>query len=86
LPLGAHALRVPANPEDIIEVYADESNQNKHRYLVLGAIVVSMLETLDLVEAIKKARLPELPQGEGLRTRSLPRLIRPTSRSGRRRA
>jgi hypothetical protein len=57
-------MRVPAKPEEIIEVYADESSQNKHRYLVLGAIVVNMPDTPDLIEAIKKARLPELPQGE----------------------
>lgn len=57
-------MRVPAKPEEIIEVYADESSQNKHRYLVLGAIVVPLLETPDLIDAIKKARLPELPEGE----------------------
>jgi hypothetical protein len=57
-------MRVPAKPEDIVEVYADESSQNKHRYLVLGAICVGMTEADALIEAIKKARLPELPQGE----------------------
>ena len=57
-------MRVPAKPEDLVEVYADESSQNQHRYLVLGAIVVEMLNTPDLIETIRKARLPELPQGE----------------------
>jgi hypothetical protein len=57
-------MRVPAKPEEIAEVYADESSQNKHRYLVLGAIVVMMIETPDLVQAIIQARLPELPNGE----------------------
>jgi hypothetical protein len=57
-------MRAPAKPDDIIEVYADESSQNKHRYLVLGAIVVSLLDTPELIEAIKKARRPELPEGE----------------------
>jgi hypothetical protein len=57
-------MRVPAKPEDIVEVYADESSQNKHRYLVLGAIVVELLNAPSLSEAIRKARLPELPQGE----------------------
>jgi hypothetical protein len=57
-------MRVPAKPEDIIEVYADESSQNKHRYLVLGAIIVDLISTPELIEAITKARLPELPQGE----------------------
>lgn len=61
---AASAMRVPAKPDDIVEIYADESSQNKHRYLVLGAIVVPMLDTPDLIEAINKARLPELPQGE----------------------
>jgi hypothetical protein len=57
-------MRVPAKPEEIIEVYADESSQNKHRYLVLGAIIVDLISTPELIEAIRKARLPELPQGE----------------------
>ncbi|GMP11861.1 DUF3800 domain-containing protein [Bradyrhizobium sp. TM239] len=57
-------MRIPAKADDIVEIYADESSQNKHRYLVLGAIVIPMLDTPDLIEAINKARLPELPQGE----------------------
>src|SRR5579871_6097554 len=57
-------MRVPAKPEEIVEVYADESSQTKHRYLVLGAIVVALTDTPILIDAIKKARLPELPEGE----------------------
>jgi hypothetical protein len=35
-------MRVPAKPDDILEIYVDESSQNKHRYLVLGAVVVQL--------------------------------------------
>jgi hypothetical protein len=57
-------MRVPAKPEEIIEVYVDESSQNKHRYLVLGAIIVSLTGTPALIQAIMKARHPQLPNGE----------------------
>jgi hypothetical protein len=57
-------MRVPAKSEEIIEVYVDESSQNKHRYLVLGAVTVSLTETPTLIDAIMKARLPQLPNGE----------------------
>jgi len=51
-------MRTPAKPEEIIEVYVDESSQNKHRYLVLGAIVFEMPNAQRLID------LPELPKGE----------------------
>lgn len=57
-------MRIPAKPEDIAEVYADESSQNKHKFLVLGAIVVPFLERAAIEQKIIKARLPELPNGE----------------------
>jgi hypothetical protein len=57
-------MRVPAKPEDILEVYVDESSQTKHRYLVLGAVVVRMTNAQALNEAIAQARLPELPSNE----------------------
>lgn len=57
-------MRVPAKPEDIVEVYVDESSQNKHRYLVIGAIVLQLRHSGNVIDLIKKARLPELPKGE----------------------
>jgi hypothetical protein len=57
-------MRTPAKPEEIIEVYVDESSQNKHRYLVLGAIVFEMPNAQRLIDLMAKARLPELPKGE----------------------
>jgi hypothetical protein len=57
-------MRVPAKPEEIIEVYIDESSQNKHRYLVLGSIVFEMPNAQRLIDLMAKARLPELPNGE----------------------
>ena len=57
-------MRVPAKPENILEIYVDESSQNKHRYLVLGAVVIELLNAPKIEGLIAKARLPELPLGE----------------------
>lgn len=57
-------MRVPAKPEEIIEIYVDESSQNKHRYLVLGAVVCEMTNSQKLADLTVKARQPELPEGE----------------------
>jgi hypothetical protein len=57
-------MRVPAKPDDILEIYVDESSQNKHRYLVLGAVVVQLTNSQIINDLIAKARLPELPFNE----------------------
>lgn len=57
-------MRVPAKPSEIAEVYIDESSQNNHRYLVLGAIVVELEASQKLADLIQTARNPELPHGE----------------------
>lgn len=57
-------MRLRPNPEDIVEVYLDESSQNKHRYLVLGAIGVKLKTSSALVGLIKNARHPDLPEKE----------------------
>ncbi|SRR6266508_779293 len=57
-------MRVKPKPEDIAEIYIDESSQNNHRYLVIGGIIVMMTGTPRLNRAITEARLPQLPQGE----------------------
>jgi hypothetical protein len=57
-------MRVPAKPEGILEIYVDESSQNTHRYLVLGAVVVQLTNSKIINDLIAKARLPELPFNE----------------------
>jgi len=46
------------------DIYADESSQTQHRYLVLGALTVRTDAVSNLVTAIRAARLPALPHGE----------------------
>ena len=46
------------------EIYVDESSQTKHRFLVLGAIVVPVDAAGDLTRRLQEARLPELPASE----------------------
>ena len=46
------------------EIDVDESSQTKHRFLVLGAIVVPADATGDLTQRLQEARLPELPASE----------------------
>jgi len=50
-------------PLPIAEVYIDESS-TRHRYLVLGAVVVRRDSSAELTNQLQAARLPELPQGE----------------------
>jgi hypothetical protein len=57
-------MRVPAKPDEILEIYVDESSQTKHRYLVLGAVVVEHLRCAELCRLIVDARLPDLPAKE----------------------
>jgi len=57
-------MRIPAKPEEILEIYVDESSQTKHRYLVLGAVVVESLRSDELSKLIMAARLPDLPAKE----------------------
>ena len=54
----------PPDPKNIIEIYVDESSQTKHRFLVLGAVVVPLSGIRKLNELIVKARQPELPEKE----------------------
>lgn len=56
--------RVPLSLETLREVYIDESSQTKHRYLVLGGLIVDHLAARAFEEALRAARLPDLPAGE----------------------
>jgi hypothetical protein len=57
-------MRVAPKPDEIAELYIDESSQNNHRYLVIGCTINMLPGEPILNEAITKARLPELPKGE----------------------
>lgn len=57
-------MRVRPDPNQIAEIYIDESSQNNHRFLVLGGVIVPLLGTAKLSGLIMKARLPELPEKE----------------------
>jgi Protein of unknown function (DUF3800) len=57
-------MRVAPKPDEIAEIYIDESSQNNHRYLVLGGIGTKLTSTARLSNLIIETRLPELPHGE----------------------
>jgi hypothetical protein len=63
-PLGVGIMSIRPDPAQIIEIYLDESSQTKHRFLVMGAVLVSLPDTERLIDLITKARLPELPERE----------------------
>ncbi len=57
-------VRVTPKPEEICEVYIDESSQTKNRYLILGGIIFVGPERDSIFKKLTDARLPELPKGE----------------------
>ena len=57
-------MRTPAKLDEILEIYIDESSQTKHRFLVLGAVVVEHLRANELYKLLMDARLPDLPSKE----------------------
>src|SRR5450759_2679614 len=57
-------MRIRPDPKDIAEIYIDESSQNNHRFLVIGAILVMQQDSSSLCDLIMKARLPDLPEKE----------------------
>jgi hypothetical protein len=63
------AMRVPPKPEEIAEIYIDESSQTNHRYLVLGRVGLKLTSAAHLSGLVMEARLPELPKGEAKWTR-----------------
>jgi hypothetical protein len=56
--------RIKPTPDQISEIYIDESSQTKHRYLGLAGIIVHVQQRASLEAALAAARLPELPTGE----------------------
>ena len=45
----------------VSDIYVDESSQTKHRFLVLGGLIIPHAELNAFCEAIEAARQPELP-------------------------
>jgi hypothetical protein len=45
-------------------IFIDESSQTDHRFLVLGALILPQAELPAFVDALGRARLPELPAAE----------------------
>lgn len=56
--------REPSNPDLLSDTYIDESSQTKHRFLVLGGIIIPTLQVGAALAEISACRLPELPFGE----------------------
>lgn len=53
-----------ADINQVSDVFIDESSQTKHRYLVLGGVIVPASQTNALSVGLMNARLPQLPAGE----------------------
>jgi hypothetical protein len=41
-------MRTAPKPNEVLEVFIDESSQNNHRYLVLGGVVVPVADSAKL--------------------------------------
>lgn len=54
----------PPDPKEVSNIYVDESSQTKHRFLVLGGIILPATDVPAFNSAVSRARLPELPKGE----------------------
>ena len=57
-------VRQLASPEQLSEIYIDESSQTQNRYLVLGALIMEARDVTDFEAACARLRLPELPARE----------------------
>lgn len=56
--------KAPFDPTAYQTVYVDESSQTKHRFLVLGSLIIHTEFEAALAAELGDARLPELPNGE----------------------
>ncbi len=54
----------PADLSGFSDIYVDESSQTKHRFMLLGGIVVPTQSVQRFEAAVMTARRPELPFGE----------------------
>lgn len=60
----ANARGAAPPPEQILDIYIDESSQTKNRYLLLGGIIIPQVAVDAATGRLHQARLPELPHGE----------------------
>lgn len=56
--------REKPDPATIRDIYIDETSQTKHKFLLLGAITIPLLDQPSATAALMECRLPELPNGE----------------------
>lgn len=56
--------RTRPNPDEISEIYLDETSQTAHRYLIIGGVIIHAPQAAALEAALAAARLPELPAME----------------------
>lgn len=56
--------RQPASPQQLVDIYIDESSQTQNRYLVLGAVVIDTAYLPQFEASFARLRLPELPRNE----------------------
>jgi len=56
--------RITPDAEEISEIYIDETSQTKHRYLIIGGLIIHSIQREALEAALYEARLPELPAME----------------------
>jgi Protein of unknown function (DUF3800) len=56
--------RAPADPNLLSDVYIDESSQTKHRFLVLGGIILPTGRVAEFERAVWDGRASDLPAGE----------------------
>lgn len=64
MPIPSLNGRAPPDPRQLSDIYIDESSQTRHRYLVLGGIIVPTVSVEAVTAEIARCRLPELPFGE----------------------
>jgi hypothetical protein len=57
-------LRPQGPVRETLEIFIDESSQTKHRYLLIGGVVVPQRAGRTLEDRLFRARLPELPANE----------------------
>jgi hypothetical protein len=58
------ANRDPPPIEATSDIYCDESSQTRHRYMVMGGLIIPTARVPETNAEIARLRLPELPQGE----------------------
>jgi hypothetical protein len=56
--------RITPDAEELSEIYIDETSQTKHRYLIIGGLIIHARFRDKLEAILQAARMPELPAME----------------------